>query len=136
MKKVLLAIFMLLAFVFPMLLTEVSASDSWIRIVEPSPGIYWKGEKIYSLDNAIIIIGENSMHVEAEGSENIIAVYFSLYDVRGKDMVASYWDMNGNDGWQCDFELSKGIFILAAAGAALDIEEPVAIDWFPVIAWC
>ena len=112
-----------------------STSDSWIKITSPSPGIYWKGDKIFSLDNVIVMIGEDAIHVEAEGSSNIIAVYFSVYDVWNKDVVASSWDMEGGDGWSFDLSLIKGTFILTAAGAALDIEEPVVIDWLLLVAW-
>ncbi len=114
---------------------EASSSDSWIKITSPSPGIYWRGDKIFSLDNAIVVIGEDALHVEAEGSSNIIAVYFSVYDIWNKDMVASSWDMDGGDGWSFDFSLRRGAYVLTAAGAALDIEEPVAIDWLLLISW-
>ncbi len=111
------------------------AKESWIRITEPSPGIYFHGDKILSLKSAVVIIGENTLHIEAEGSSNIIAVYFSMYDAMAKDMVASYWDVNSNDGWGHDFELTRGIYIVMAAGAAIDIDEPVAIDWIMLFVW-
>jgi hypothetical protein len=111
------------------------AQESWIRITQPSPGIYFHGDKILSLKSAVVIIGENILHIEAEGSSNIIAVYFSVYDAMEKDMVASYWDVNSNDGWGHDFELTKGIYIVTAAGAAIDIDEPVAIDWIMLFVW-
>jgi len=131
MKKIWILAAIVFIFAFP----PTIANDSWIKIIEPSPGIYWQGEKIFSLENAIVMIRCNDIHIEAEGSENIIAVYFSMYDIRNKDMIASFWDTYGNDGWSCDFDLEKGIYIIAAAGAALDIEEPVAIDWITLIAW-
>ncbi|HDN96208.1 MAG TPA: hypothetical protein ENG71_04000 [Thermoplasmatales archaeon] len=108
-------------------------NDSWIKITNPSPGLYFKGEEIFPLRSSVILIGSYSLKVKAEGSDNIIAVYFALYDVRNKDIVNNHWDMEKSDGWNWDTELKRGIYALMVAGAAIDFEEPVAIDWLFVV---
>lgn len=108
-------------------------NDSWIKITNPSPGLYFKGEEIFPLRSSVILIGSYSLKVKAEGSDNIIAVYFALYDVRNKDIVNNHWDMEKSDGWSWDTELKRGIYALMVAGAAIDFEEPVAIDWLFVV---
>ena len=111
-------------------------TDSWIKIEEPAPGIYWHGDKILAIKNAVILIGMgNEIEVAAKGSENIISTYFALYDAREKNMTASQWDFNKNDGWECTFEVERGIYVLVAAGAAIDINEPVAIDYMVLVVW-
>lgn len=114
MKKI-IAIAILLFFIFPLLPSSI-ATNSWIKIVEPSPGMYWQGRKIFPLKNAIILIGYSSINVEAEGSENIIMVYFSMYDIWNKNMVASFWDINNADGWSCSFDLERGGLYSACCG--------------------
>ena len=136
MKKVVMPLVTVTIILLAFIQLPVSeAKESWIRITQPSPGIYFHGDKILSLKSAVVIIGENTLHMEAEGSSNIIAVYFSMYDAMKKDMVASYWDVNSDDGWGHDFELARGIYIIMAAGAAIDIDEPVAIDWIMLFVW-
>ena len=76
-----------------------------------------------------ILLGSSSVIAEAEGSNNIIAVYFFIYDLRNKDIISSYWDFNSKDGWNSNFNLSRGIYFIIATGTAIDIEEPIAIDW-------
>ncbi len=105
------------------------ASATWIHITEPTPGIYIKEEKLIPLKNMAILLGSSSVIAEAEGSNNIIAVYFFIYDLRNKDIISSYWDFNSKDGWNSDFNLSRGIYFIIATGTAIDIEEPIAIDW-------
>jgi len=41
--------------------------------------------------------------------------------------------MEKSDGWNWDTELKRGIYALMVAGAAIDFEEPVAIDWLFVV---
>jgi|GEM_PF-1991873 len=113
-----------------------ATTDSWIKIVEPSPGIYWHGDKVFSIKNAVVMIGMgNEINVEATGSDNIISVYFSLYDAREKNMTTSQWDLNKNDGWGCTLYAERGIYVLVAAGAAIDINEPVAVDYTLLVVW-
>jgi len=111
-----------------------TATDSWIKIEEPTPGIYWHGEKILSIKNAVVMIGMGGkIDVEAAASENVITIYFSLYNLREKNMTASCWDTTKADGWSCSFDVERGIYVLIAAGAAIDINEPVAIDYMIVM---
>lgn len=112
-----------------------NATDSWLNIVQPSPGIYFHGEKIIPLKSAVVLIGTPSIHVVAEGSDNIFSVYFALYSISDKSIVDSFWDINKNDGWSYDFDVPRGLYALMAAGSAIDIEEPVAVDWLTIIAF-
>lgn len=73
--------------------------------------------------------GKVNIQDSMKGSNNIIAVYFFIYDLRNKDIISSYWDFNSKDGWNSDFNLSRGIYFIIATGTAIDIEEPIAIDW-------
>ena len=111
-------------------------TDSWIKIDEPAPGIYWHGEKIFSIKNAVVWIGMGyEVEVIARGNDNIISTYFALYDAREKNMTASQWDFNKNDGWGCTLQADRGIYVLVAAGTAIDIEEPVALDYTVLVLW-
>ncbi len=135
MKK--LMIFASLAILILLSIPQTPAvTDSWIKIDEPSPGIYWHGDKILSIKNAVVMIGMGyEINVEARGSNNIISTYFALYDAMKKNMTASQWDFNKNDGWGCTLEAERGIYVLVAAGTAIDIEEPVALDYTVVVLW-
>lgn len=72
------------------LITLPVKADSWIKITEPSHGIYFGGEKIFPLKNSVILIGYSEVNVKAEASSNVIAVYFTMYDVINKDMKESF----------------------------------------------
>ena len=109
------------------------AHESWISITEPAPGIYLFGEKIVSLQNVIVIIGGDTITLHADGSNNIVSVYFTMNNALNQENVDSYLDIIGNDGWSCTFQLSKGLYVIGAIGAALDIEEPIAVDWISVL---
>jgi len=119
----------LFVFIYP----PAHATESWLNITQPSPGIYFQGEKIFSLKSMVVLLGYSSIHIEAEGSDNIFSVYFAMYDIFNKDIVESYWDINKGDGWNCEFSVSRGVYAIMAAGAAIDIDEPIAIDWLAVI---
>jgi len=110
-----------------------TAHDSWIHITEPEPGLYFNGEKVVPLNNIVITIGGSALHIEATGSSNIVTVYFTMYNTLKKNMTESCWDTNGMDGWQCVFTPSRGMYVLGAAGLAIDIDEPVALDWLTIV---
>jgi hypothetical protein len=59
-------------------------------------------------------------------------VYFALYELADSDVVAHFWDTNGADGWSATLPVSRGVYVLDAAGTAVDIEVPVAFDWLVV----
>ena len=110
-----------------------NATDSWIKIIEPQPGIYLNGEKIIP-SKIYVFIGGESIAVSANASNNIFTAYFILYDIIKKDLVEGVWDNTASNGFSCEFSLNTGIYALAVAGFALDAKEPVAIDWImPVI---
>jgi hypothetical protein len=112
----------------------ITTSESWLDITLPQPGLYYRGEKL--LDAKVyIFIGSHNLEVATDTSGNIITVFFSLYNVREKEIIHSVWDIDGSDGFSCYFnDLSLGMYAIAAIGTALDIEEPIAFDWIlPVI---
>lgn len=129
-KCAVLFILLLLGF---MHVPVTTAQDSWIHITQPEPGLYFNGEKIISLTTVVITIGGDFLHIEASGSNNIVTVYFTLYHTLKKNMTESHWDMDGSDGWQCEFAPPRGIYVLGAAGLAIDIDEPVALDWLTLL---
>lgn len=110
-----------------------TADDSWIKITEPEPGIYLNGEKIIP-SRIYVFIGGESIGVSANASGNIFTSYFFLYDIMKKDLIDGIWDAVPSDGFSCEFFVNSGIYAIAVAGFAIDVEEPVAIDWImPVI---
>jgi len=111
-----------------------STEDTWIKITMPQPGIYLHCNKIMN-SRMYIFIGTDSIHVLTNQSNNILMVYFAIYNVITKEMVQGEWDTNGNDGFSYTFtNLHTGIYAIAAIAAAFDINEPVAFDWImPVI---
>ena len=134
MKKYLIAFAFL--FILPCFLSAASSNNtnSWIKIEEPQPGIYVNGEKVLN-SKMYIFIGSNSINVVADASSNVRVAYFAIYDVMKKDMVEGVWDYDRSDGFSYNFTSSPlGIYAIAAIGASIDIQEPVAFDWImPVI---
>ena len=131
MKK--LMIFTIILLFLPYLMQSNALNDSWIKIDEPKPGIYIHGEKIMN-SRYYIFIQTNSIKVVAIASSNILMTYLVIYNVMKKELVYGIWDMDSSDGFSCNFNLHTGIYAIAAVGAALDINEPVAFDWImPVV---
>ncbi|MCD6473858.1 MAG: hypothetical protein J7K47_03015 [Thermoplasmata archaeon] len=135
MKKLLIiGIAILLMPIFMPSLPAKIEKDSWVKIVQPQSGVYIDGKKIMNSRN-YIFIGTDFVNVQVEASDNIFVVYLSLNDVLKKEMVQSTWDYDKSDGFSYNFtNLKMGIYAIAAVGAALDMEEPIAFDWImPVI---
>jgi len=133
-KLVVVAISMLLLPIFmPHAMAEKS-TDSWVRIVQPQSGVYIDGKKIMNC-RSYIFIGMNFVNVNVETSQNIFTVYIAIFDVMKKDTIDSIWDYDKSDGFSYNFSgLKSGIYGIAAVGAALDINEPIAFDWImPVV---
>ncbi|MCD6512260.1 MAG: hypothetical protein J7K61_01480 [Thermoplasmata archaeon] len=104
----------------------------WIKINEPTPGIYYHGQKIMD-SKFCIFIGQNDINVTAIASSDIMMVYFSASNVMSKEVVENEWDTDKADGFSHSFALSRGIYVIAAVGVAVDINNPVAFDWIPVV---
>ncbi len=104
----------------------------WIKINDPSPGIYYHGQKIMN-SRFCIFIGENNINVTAIASSDILMVYFSASNVFTKEVVENEWDIDKSDGFTHSFTLSRGVYVIAAVGVSFDINNPVAFDWIPVV---
>ncbi len=133
-KLVVVTISMLLLPVFMPYTMAGESNDSWVRIVQPQNGVYIYGKKIMNC-RSYIFIGTDFVNVNVEASQNIFTVYMAIFDVMKKDTIDSTWDYDGSDGFSYNFSgLKSGIYGIAAVGAALDINEPIAFDWItPVV---
>jgi len=135
MKKMVFAAAMLIilpAFI-PSTIADVN-EEAWVKITEPQPGIYMQGRKILP-SHSYIFVGTDFVYVNVEASDSIFVVYLSISDVMKKEIVQSTWDYDRSDGFSYNFtSLPFGIYAIAAVGAALDINNPVAFDWImPVV---
>jgi len=102
--------------------------DSWVRIVEPEPGIYVHGKKIMPY-HFHIFIGSDFVNVRVKTSPDIFVVYMAVYDVMRKEMFYGIWDYDDSDGYSYNFTgIPSGIYAIISVGAALDVDEPVAFD--------
>ena len=108
--------------------------ESWVKITEPQPGIYMQGRKVLP-SHSYIFIGTNFVNVNVEASSNVFTVFISINDVMKKETIQSTWDYDRSDGFSCNFtSLPRGIYAIAAVGAAFDINNPVVFDWImPVV---
>ncbi len=136
MKKYLISFAFAFLFILPCFLSAASSdnTNSWIKIEEPKSGIYIHGEKVLN-SKMYIFIGSDSIKVRADASSNVMVAYLAIYDTIKKETVEGIWDDNSSDGFSYTFSnLHSGIYAIAAIGAAIDIQEPVAFDWImPVI---
>ncbi len=134
MKKL---VMLLLAVLFVMPLFQGFAvsktvNDSYIFITAPEGGLYFYGRKIIPAykPSWTIMVGYNSISVETISSTNIIAAYFTLYNLFTRETVDSLLDATPSDGFSCNFSgVPRGSYIITVIAVALDPDQPVASDW-------
>jgi hypothetical protein len=132
MKSVILSVAVLyLCAITPVLAEEQSEAESHLNIVEPQGGLFYFGQQLLPGDPFwTIIIGTNSIIVEAEASENIITVNFFLYNLQDRNIINQFLDATPGNGFSCNFmNLTRGTFMLMAIGLATDFDDPLASDW-------
>ena len=131
MKTYVLIVVLCLLSVVPATVVSQTSTDSYLHILEPQGGLYFYGQKLLPGDPFwTIIIGESDLQVQAEGSDNVLTVYFNLYDVQERESIDQQFDATPRDGFNCVFSnVPRGSYLLIALGLATDLEEPVASDW-------
>jgi hypothetical protein len=118
------------------LASQRRATESYLEIIEPQGGLYFREQRLIPGDASwTVFIGTPDIMVEAEVSENIVTVYFILYDMNGRDKIDQYLDVTPSNGFSYTFtNLPRGAFMLLAVGLATDLDEPIASDWqFPIV---
>ena len=76
------------------------------------------------------MIGQSFVEVKADASNDILLSYFSLYDMRDKEVVQGIWDKEKSNGFSCNFtNVANGVYLIAVVALALDPNEPIASDW-------
>ncbi|HDS59647.1 MAG TPA: hypothetical protein ENN54_05070 [Thermoplasmatales archaeon] len=126
-----LAVMLCLVPLAPALASPQQTGGSYLHIVEPQGGLYYHGQKLLPGDPFwTVIVGDRQMAVRAEGSDNVLTVYFTLYDVQEREVIDQQLDATPGDGFACLFSnVPRGTYLVIALGLAADLEEPVASDW-------